>query len=155
MGWWSATILGGDPAYDARGNFMDIMGLFESDDDGDHDHFWLEELPLNEYADRVNEHIDALIAHANGGVYGQVLGALIMETGAKMSDETRQFVLWSAHSDEWAQYNEERAGYINDFIEKVKAYPSEGGVVVEIVREGLFQKVFETIAEGKTGLINK
>lgn len=162
MGWWSATILGGDGPYDVRGFLLDSIGCFPEDEEGnDLEHFWLKEMSIEEYRALMNEKIDVLLNEAihrendYGEIAGQVLGALILEVGAVMPDNVRAFVLASAEGDEWAHEAEDRAEFVQDLIEKVNAYPAEGGVVVPLAQEGLFEKIFEKIDNGEPGLVNR
>lgn len=160
MGWWSATILGGDPAYDCRGTYLDVMDL---DDEGDSDHFWFATFTMRTYRKKVNDNLPKLLTAARKleaesydvGIAGQVLGAMIMEVGAKMPAVVQKFILKCANKDEWATESEERKKYIDDFIAKVTSYPPKGGVIVELACEGLFEKIAEHLAEGKPGLVNK
>lgn len=149
MGWWSATILGGDAPYDVRANLEDVMNV----------DCWFEGVNEENQRILVNDNMDQLFEVAkesyDQSIAGQVFGAMILEVGAKMSDEIRQFVLDCANEDEWAHEDEERNGFIQDFISKVIAYPSEGGVRVELAQEGLFEVIEKKIASGEVGLVNK
>lgn len=162
MGWWSATILGGDAPYDYRGAFIDLMGC---DDSGPRDtnHFWFGTYTIRTYRKKMNENLEKIYNRARKydeeayyvGVPGQVLGAMILELGAKMPKKVRKFIIESAEKDDWAKQDEERKKYIDDFIEKVKAYPERGGKVVELAREGLMGKIEEHLSKGKEGLVNR
>ena len=49
----------------------------------------------------------------------------------------------------------ERTAHINNFIEQVTNYPSQGGVIVNLPQEGLFEVIFDHIEKGRDGLVNK
>lgn len=157
MGWWSATIMGGDSPCDQRCVFEDIvMKVNKLKHNGFDDQ--VEFTPAH-----VNKAATKLLAQAkkdnddsyDQGIAGQVLGVFMMENGATISASTKAFIIESARMDEWAQEEAERKRYINKFIKQVQTYKAKKPKHVPY--ESLGQKLVEAISTKtkKKGLINK
>lgn len=159
MGWWSATILGGDTPMDYVGDMKDIANINDYDYDKEEDIL----LAPNVVKDRVNKAIRKLVKYCDNShdidIAYQVLGVVIMTSGAKLSDQLRTFIISAARNDEWAKrdtsVDKERKTYINRFVRQLQRYPSEGGRPRTIAQEGLFEKMSEHFKAGTGGLINK
>lgn len=69
----------------------------------------------------------------------QVLGHMILRTGAHVAEEVKALVVDAAVVDEWAnEPDEERAFFMRDLIEKIEAH--ETGKVTLLKEEALFQE---------------
>jgi len=139
MGWWSATIMGGDSPLDYLGVICDRMGApFDYDrGEGLHGyHFSRNDLEKN---------MDAIVKMIEKekweqSVYWQVLGVMIMASGAKAGQTLKNRIIREAKSDPWMTEDgpkSERAHHINDFIKAMKSH--RAGRVTRLTDEGLFQ----------------
>ena len=160
MGWWSADIMGGDTPLDFKGMFEDTFGVADPED-------WYGEGPAPEYRVPTSEEAEEFLNECqglgwgggDGNIAAQVAGFLVMERAAPMSDELRTRVLegidneFSEGCGEWND-PEERKGELADFRQRVAAYPAAGGEVEMPETKGLFQKLAEHMAAGKSGLVN-
>lgn len=157
MGWWSATIMGGDAPLDYQGLLAyDITGIGV-------DRFYdLRDNNLPELAQIFELNLDKMIEAVekdsfNDGIAKQVLGVLIIETGVK-KDALCQKALDLAIEGAEQELNdkerlstwcdpEERKFHLENFIEACKNYE---GKPIELPHEGLFEKMmnlFETSKE--------
>ena len=154
MGWWSCTIMGGDTPYDARADMYDACGV--SGDD-----IYDELKTPEEITKLVQANVPAMIEVALNdndswypGVYRQVLGVMVMLHGCDPHEmpvgRALAIAKEGAEADDWD--SDERREYIVDFIKMLENYD---GTPQEPKSEGLFEKVFEAIDEGKEGLVNK
>ena len=158
MGWWSATIMGGDTPLDGEYIIFKFLGI-KSDDNCEYDPVKAKELLTTRQED-VLAHINDEIEEYNRDIYKQVLGVLIMRYGSTFDEDTKTAVISAAQSDsDWKEdvdedneYDPERAKYISDFIDKINQYQTQP---TEIQQEGLFQKIAEHMDSGKNGLVNK
>lgn len=145
MGWWSATIMGGDTPLDAEGCLYNTCGLtFE-------DYFEGGKTPeeVNEaVSSNVAKMIDAVGANDDDwhpGVYAQVLGVIVMRHGCNPEDEDVKRALKvakkGAEADDWE--DEERHAYIKSYINQLENYD---GTPQEPKSEGLFEKLLSTMS---------
>ena len=132
MGWWSATVMGGDSPLDIEGELKDVCGKTYED--------VLDRDTINEHLDELGHSIS--LYQVEQDIAGQVLGVLIMAAGANMPDSIRSTVIACAEADEWmADGDSERTAYITDFIKKVRSYPKNGCLPVTLANEGLLSKL--------------
>jgi hypothetical protein len=169
MGWWSASILGGDEPLDYLGDLADICGVGYRDKDESED---LTKLSAQEREARATLYDYAFSAEIvndsatrkqmikycqeaySPEIAHQVLGVILMATGAKIPKTLKQKIVKSAQKDEWANNpDEERMSYIQAFIAALNNYID--GTPVFTTVEGLFQKINENLSSGQTGLVNK
>lgn len=166
MGWWSASILGGDEPLDYLGDLADICGVGSREEDTNKTLTPQEEqlastLYSYEFTAEIVNNSDTRIAMLkycdkayDKNIAYQVLGVILMATGGTISDSLKKKIIKSAENDEWAgSKDEERISYIQSFIAAVTNYTD--GVPVYTTTEGLFQKINEHLASGKSGLVNK
>lgn len=152
MGWWSATILGGDTPLDILGEFADILGV---DNEGGLSELYEYSFTKRNLSKKANldklmvaakEHDETSIAH-------QVLGVILMSTGSHIPTKLRIEIIQQAKQDEWYLENDdERVYFINDLINKITNYKDKPTFVDT---EGLMKKFNDHIKSGKKGLINK
>lgn len=154
MGWWSATIMGGDTPLDARDTVLfDILDI-------DSDDFFEDKYTPAKIKDLLMENLDSVQAYNwdswYEGLHYQVLGVMVMEYGLSTADDRVKSILSDARdaavSDSWASDSTEREGYIHAFINQIDAYD---GTPTEIASEGLFEVLGNAMASGSKGLINK
>lgn len=155
MGWWSACILGGDTPYDAHGwiwnialkasnSELDYSSICLSDkiDPFSHDSDFLRKI-LDESA--IQQIVKQISEHAyDVCVYSQVLALMIIESGAPMSEDVREFLLTNSRRDAWAKEDEERAAYVNDLCGRIENYKS--GEIQKIPSVGLFESMFNNLS---------
>lgn len=168
MGWWSATIMGGDRPLDIISDFEDIILKANKKE---LKKLWKEQRLQEDFNDEDttqfnNTHLDKalpeLIKHINTlendeyyddhAIGGEVLGVIIMEYQAKMSTKTRNLILKCCDEDEWAKNNPERKQYVDDLRQKITAYDGKESVFVE--QEGLFDAITKKLDTDTPTLIN-
>lgn len=157
MGWWSATILGGDTPLDCLGAFASELGLDETENG-------LPELYGYEFSKEIlnkKENLNKLIKFCDSdqdpedrSIPYQILGVILMATGSKISGTLKEKIIEYAKKDDWYQNKTpDRVFYIEDFINSVRNY--KDGTPVFVKKEGLFEKIAEKIATGQSGLVNR
>lgn len=162
MGWWSATVMGGDPPMDAEGDLFDIVFKGTKYEDGC-DRMDAEdagELTKEDIAAKLLARLPDLLERVRGpaldmDIYRQVLGVMILEYGVPIIDPTREAIelaIDGANHDEWAYEDEERKAHMEAFILQLNEYTGEP---TEVEFEGLFEKLVEKIESGTLGLVNK
>ena len=157
MGWWSETILGGDEPMDYVGDLEDLIGLFPYNDETDEEITYT----TKQCRDAVNNNIERMVEYVeerDSYIAWHVLGAMIIQNGAKMSADIKKNVLdaiSSDDSDDWKDASLRRK-YIRSFRRQIQRYPlNQDTRRRTIAYEGLFENMFKHLNEGKTGLINR
>jgi hypothetical protein len=146
MGWWAKEIMSGDSPLDVEDEIFGIMQI-EKYPDTPH--------PENLVRDTLNEMLPVILQNkyvTQDCIGKQVLGHVIITEGGQMDEATRSLVLEGCDEDDWAKEDDERARIIREFREKVVNYTGEK---VSVKRTGLFEKIANHLAEGKTGLVNE
>lgn len=145
MGWWSPTILGGDSALDYHGDMMDII----AETNGMKIDYYAD-LEFKPTAKMVDKAMPKLVKYARDhndsydpGVAAQVLGVIIITSGAKMSEKTRKYIHTAAVNDEWAIVDPERKEYIDSFARQIKRYT--GKRKLKVAEEGLFDMIAKKV----------
>jgi len=147
MGWWSATILGGDEPLDDLGNIADALGVkFDYDDEYGPDfhgyHF------TRKVVEAGSPKLVALLKRRmDDSVFMQVWGAVCLWTGAKMTAKERDAVIAAAKADEWMREEgtgSERGGFIDEFIAAVREN-WKGGKTTTLKDQGLFDRIAEVL----------
>ncbi len=157
MGWWSATILGGDTPLDYLGDFASELKLSDTENG-------LPELYGYEFSKEIlnkKENLTKLVSYADSikdkeyrSIAYQILGVILMATGSKISGTLKEKIIEYAKKDEWYQNKTpDRVFYIEDFINSVRNY--KDGTPVFVKKEGLFEKIAEKIATRQAGLVNR
>lgn len=137
MGWWSPTIMGGDPPWDWEGGFEKIAGVKSLED----------EVLTKELVDT---HLDKFVESIKKDKFDpevgwQVLGVIIMRTGATMPDKVRKQIIKNnidKNIEGWVDSDKRRA-FLKDFKEKITNY--KDGVITEVATEGLMEKIYKTL----------
>lgn len=153
MGWWSATILGGDGPMDYIGDMEQFAKLPAYDPNTDKEMTYT---PA-ERRTKIEAAMPKLIKYCKQAydvnIAYQVLGVLIITCGAKISADLRAQIIQSSLSDEWyLNGDKERQFYIRKFVRQLHRYPLEGGRPRQIAYEGLFDVMSKHVGGG---LINK
>lgn len=151
MGAWSATIMGGDTPLDVEFYILEKLGF--TDDEINNNEITDERLK----SELQKQQLDVLkyLQTDDMDFEGEqllVLGYMLVTNGCAILPEVKETIMEACDEDEWAQSDEERAGYVEDLKQKVEA---NTGQPVKIKNEGLFEKLAEHLASGKTGLLNK
>ncbi len=157
MGWWSATVMGGDTPCDYIYDLERAAGLDSMDED----------LKQADVKKAINKNLDKVFKAAKkmddeddgtdyAGIMAQVLGYFIITNGAKMTDEIRQFVIDGIKKDDWAKDDSERKKFMTHFKGQISRYKNAGSERgVRVAHEGLFEAMAKHIKKGKKGLVNK
>lgn len=117
MGWWSEAVMGGDSPLDWEGDISDYIGGHFDADEG---HIFTREQLESNLVDVVKR-IETSGTDVKIGL--QVLGVLILKTGAQMPDEVRDKIVKAAEEDDWAAEDDRnRKAHMRDLIEKIKAH---------------------------------
>lgn len=155
MGWWSKTVMGGDTPMDMQCHINDVLKI--SDEATPHQVMvaFNRGTNLDKCLFVVKQRTDYYCTDDHLAIAGQVLGVMIIESGARLPMNVRAHVLASIDADEWAQTDEQRKVIMQAFRAQIVAYPHEGGSPVEVDYEGLFDKIAKHEAAGKTGLVNE
>lgn len=162
MGWWSATVMGGDSPLDAEGDLFHIAFKGTKYEDGC-DRMDAEdagELTREDIAAKLLARLPALVEYVgrntwfDSDIARQVLGVMILEYGVPIIDPTREAIehaIQGAKDDEWASEDEERAAHMEAFILQLNEYD---GKPTEVKFEGLFEKLAEKLADGSLLNVN-
>jgi hypothetical protein len=144
MGWWSATIMGGDAPLDAEGDILEFIGAPQDDDD-----FIWEDQPalVKPLLEKVSvEQWNAFFDKCDGDDYAnvcrQVAVVLHMGVGAALPKALAEQAIAASSSEDVSGWNssEERGFYLNSFIETIQSY---NGTPTQIANESLFEKLAE------------
>jgi hypothetical protein len=147
MGSWSETIMGGDTPLDYLAVLGEAVGaVFDYDDESTPEfHGWHITREMLEVDDIQAKLRDAHASVGNDYIFGQVVGAVFLWAGARMSDEIKLGVKVCAEHElnqiektGWTD-PERRAGFLRDLIEKVEEHKT--GERVELADEGLFENM--------------
>lgn len=141
MGCWSTEINGGDTSMDIEGSLAEFMALDEDLDSyegvaqsgkltsevvyaflSDNDSFWIKSM---------NKCDDLSVLYA-------VLGEMLMEAGAPITEEFRALIIEHAKTDRWAKENSERQVVIEEFCEAMENYVD--GTPTELARGAFFDR---------------
>lgn len=147
MGWWSATIMGGDAPLDYQSYIYDWLGI---DMFNELNKSGYSKIPKKKFEAEQDSLVKKLSKGSSSGIGLQVLGVMMMEAGAKISDKNKKLIIKAAEKDEWAKEDEGRKAHIDAFIKALESY--DGKTPVKTTSEGLFE-AFSKHTGG--GLINK
>lgn len=147
MGWWSATIMGGDEPWDQEANVLDLIGLPVDDDDQPH---WedtpertrlaLEAVPMDAWQ-AFFEKKDALGKH----VAHQVVVVMHMAVGARLPEFLAQAAIQCSQEEDTQTWRDpgKRRFYLDKFIEQIRRYD---GTPTQIEQEGLLEVICSRVA---------
>jgi hypothetical protein len=137
MGWWSATIMGGDTPLDME----HAIGKLLNGETG-------KETLENSQDELVQTGIDSILNRWGCGepheafyineksIGFQVLAYLMLKHGCEIHPSTQEAFLKWIPKDEWASEDDERKGYIDNLIEAIQNYD---GKPMKLKNEGLFE----------------
>lgn len=152
MGSWSTKIMGGDEPLDFQGFIYDELDIEMYPDDQD-DRTDIPKETLEKEQKNLIKFIKGKKAdYMDSNVGLMVLGVMMMEVGAKMTEPTKKAILKAAEKDEWAQDDEERAADVKAFIKTIKKFKDQP---TSIENEGLFEVIAKAIVGKKKGLVNR
>lgn len=153
MGWWSATIMGGDTPLDIEAGLLETAGLsvFDYQEEGDELYRSKIESSINDMIYYIENEVSKWGDPDYINIGYQVLGVMIMSSGAKILPGLQKRIITAADDDEWAsEGNNERATYIHNFKTAIEQYDTNGGTSVIVDEEGLFDKISEGLANEST-----
>lgn len=146
MGWWAKEIMSGDSPLDVEDEIFGILDLEKYPDDPHPEGLIATRLTEKQKILRKNNWIK------KDPIGKQVLGYLMITNGAQMDPETKAMALRGCEEDEWSREDEERAKIVQNFREAIENYD---GTPVEFKRTGLFEKIYDHLSSGGTGLVNE
>lgn len=132
--------MGGDTPLDYKDEIYEICGVEEFPENGERVELTKEDLEnnLEEILKMVRE------SKYDKSIAFQVLGILLIGSGASITDELKEEIIKESSNDEWAQEDEERKDIIEDFNCKVKDY---NGAPIKFEHKGLFDVMLESIVD--------
>lgn len=156
MGWWSPTILGGDPPLDALAVLERAIGW--SDPKGGVGGFYCLEdrhiAPLRAALEAHRDTVEQMFVDARWGrdePFEQVCedvqawAAGIMRVGGPMSGRMREIALDAALADPWSREDAERARHVRAFAQAVRDYRE--GVPTPLPEQGLLSSINERLGD--------
>lgn len=119
MGNWSKDIMGGDDALDIQSQIFEFCGVEQYPEDENED-----VVEPGVLTAEILETQQLLIINSltDDNLNYQVLGALMLNVGAKLLPEVSDAIINSLVNDAWAKKSLERRIIVNDFIEILQAY---------------------------------
>lgn len=147
MGWWSKGILGGDLPYDFKD---EIYAICEVEEFGESDR---NIIPKETFEDKLPEILEYIEETGDDVEIGyQVLGVMMMEACASISDDLKETMIDAARNDDWASEDDERRAAMDEFIKSLESYDASKKIVIRT--PGLFETIAKHIDQGKSGLVN-
>ena len=143
MGSWSTGIMGGDLPYDFKDEIYFICDTQEFEEEPLR-RILIDPEKFQEKMDYILKYIDA--SEEDRGEGYLVLGVMMMESGAKISDDLKEMMIMQAEEDDWARTDASRARVIDQFIESVKSYDNVNRIVLRT--PGLFETIGEHLNGG-------
>lgn len=137
MGWWSATILGGDAPLDVLSSIAREFGGANSELDWKSD-------PGRLKASLEASNVDVMLAFIkgsyDGGTVAQVMALMHAKCGAKLPDPIRDAAIAACRDEDVSEWSNpsERRFYLGQFIAMLEAYDNQ--TPTEPEREGAYQK---------------
>ena len=126
MGWWSDDIMGGDSPLDWKADICDVMkGKNSFSKYGDDDLFTGK--MIQENLDKILKKIAKGYDEEERQIGLQVLGCMVLSSGAKIPAKVRNQIIKAAEEDIWMKENLEnrgRAKKIKEFIKDMKTVKS-------------------------------
>lgn len=159
MGWWSGDILGGDTPLDFLGDFASICEcpMLDTDESAKSDTDAQDIYGYPFTRKQVEKFLDPLFLRAGKDKYSpeiglQVLGYLVLFTGAEISKIQQDLLVVAGQSDEWANEDASRRKHVNAYIAAMREH--KAGTSVNLKTKGLFEKLNERMSSGAPGLVN-
>ena len=152
MGWWSHDIMGGDSPLDAEDSIYEICGTEKFPKNFK----FGEDQAVEVTAEALEANLPAILEMLKKDSYEpwigyQVLGVMLMKSGAAISKELKETILQSVEDDEWGQEDAKRKEILVNFGKAITAYD---GTPIVITPKGLFEVIANHLSEGKEGLVN-
>ena len=147
MGWWSATIMGGDAPWDAEGDILELIGAPQDEDEyfsWEENHQIVKPLLEKMTLEQWNAFFKQSGSPDYADVCRQVAVVLHMGVGAKLPTELAEQAIVASSPEEISGWRNphEREFYLNSFIESIRNY---NGQPTEIASETLFEKIDEKL----------
>lgn len=144
MGWWSTDIIGGDAPLDFEDAIYNICGIDKFPEEGG---------KARISAATLEENLDEIVAMIDEDTYDngigyQVLGVMMMESGAEISPDLRFEITRSCTEDEWAKEDEDRQTSILGLLGALDAYDNKTPIIIK--SKGLFEMIAEGLSKRET-----
>lgn len=148
MSWWSYTVLGGDTPLNIECNFLYDVCEIDPDKFFDEDN-----CDLSLYKDIIEKHTrpyaDRLMRGLDTDIAFQVLGTVIIRSGASLPADIKKAIIEFAETDSKFDNNERRA-HMKTFIHQLENYDE---TPTPVHTEYLFDKFFKALQGGKEQLM--
>ena len=151
MGWWSDDIMGGDTPLDLESFIFSALEI-EQNPEGDYDKEVIIPADAFDYKKIVKylkdrDGDDYWLTSDTGNIFHQVLGIMMMKSGAPINKTLKAKMIKAAKNDEWAnedlEHNDEgRRDKMDAFITKLKNYD---GTSTIIKSKGLMETMADAI----------
>jgi hypothetical protein len=133
MGWWSEVIIGGDRPLDCRAILLEKMGVPHYEENSSDK----VKKALNSSLDSIDHMCYELLERGYDSISYQVIGVMIMESGANFPESLKSKVIKMTKIDEWyREGDEKRVFFIEEFIKQIEEYD---GTAVEVATESLYE----------------
>lgn len=152
MGWWSATIMGGDTPQDVYEDIIEMVNAVDHIDDGGDpeggdldDKVWARAVDAGVKATSESEWLEFIESNDDPEIAAQVVAVVLMQHGAPLpASVVAQAVEASMDEDldDWGDSADERRGYLSHFMETMNTY---NGTPTDLPYEGLFDKIAEAL----------
>ncbi|CAL9972246.1 hypothetical protein VPHD479_0159 [Vibrio phage D479] len=155
MGWWSHTVLGGDPALDVIDCLQEVLSqhfgieielypthAIRHQDDYENLRQLLIHRPCEDITKKLKSYVEI-----DGEIMYPIVASVYMAIGVPVPREIMENAIDQARDDEWADNSEARKTYMNAFIDALKTH--DGETPIFELTEGLFDKLFDKHGDGK------
>ena len=144
MGWWSDDIMGGDTPLDIQSFIYDSVGLQQFPEGSDDE----VEIPKDKFkygkiVAFLTKDDDYWIKGDTGNIFHQVLGVMMMKSGAPINKTLKAKMIKSAENDEWA--NEGELGRQDKMDAFVKKLHQQDGNPTETDSKGLMETMGDVL----------
>lgn len=140
MGWWGSGIMEGDDPLDAKGEILELLGF---------DYQGMDDDPTPEQiCIALNEQQLTLLERFKEDEFDnfikiQVLGFLIITTGAKLEKVVHEAIFEAIKNDDWTE--EDRQHELTKFKNAVRNYYAKGGRPFLMTNEDMFRELFNSM----------
>lgn len=154
MGWWSDDVMGGDTPLDLQSfiyDALDINQYPEGDEDISIPADAFDYKKIVKYL-KDREGNDYWLKGDTGNIFHQVLGIMMMESGAPINKTLKAKMIKAAKLDDWAcEGDEDRRDKMDSFISVLNQYDSS--TPTKINSKGLMETIADTLVGDDTPTI--
>ena len=140
MGWWSATVMGGDAPLDCQGDLIEILGI-DFDESLKMENRGITRQLIEKNLKKIKKWLAGM--KEDREIAYQVVAFHVLATGADVGKRLLKQLIDNAQDPEvesWCDPDERRF-YMDDLKKALQGH--KPGKVTKLKQEGLFQKIFE------------